>query len=113
MSYQHQRLASGKWENLSLPEQMANIGSEVERTIIWKNKKNDLYGQKAMERALELLSLTIADQKNRSRLKALTRLREVLIDYFFGQNQYSSSDRLWQNYFYAFTYFSRINIKRS
>ena len=110
MISQHQGLASGKWDNLNFPQQMANIGSEVERTIIWKNKKNDLYSQKAIERALELLSLTITDQKNRSRLKALTRLREVLIDYFFGQNQYSSSDRLWQNYFYAFTYFSRINI---
>ena len=113
MKYQHRKLASGKWQSLSFSQQMANIGSEVERKIIWKNKKNTSYGQKAMERALELLSFTIADRKNRNRLKELTRLREVLIDYFFGQNQYSSSDRLWQKYFYAFTYFSRINIGNS
>ncbi len=113
MKYQHQGLASGKWENLSFSQQMANIGSEVERKIIWKNKKNTLYGQKALKRAFELLSLTIADQKNKKRLKELTRLREVLIDYFFGQNQYASSDRLWQDYFYSFAYFSRINIKHS
>ena len=113
MSYQHRGLASGKWENLSFPQQMANIGSEVERTIIWQNKNNTLYSQKAMERALELLFLTIADGKNRKRLKELTRLREVLVDYFYGQNQYSSSDRLWQNYFHAFTYLSRINVKSS
>ena len=113
MKHQHPGLASGKWKDLSFSEQMANIGSEVERRIIWENKKNLLYSQKAIKRAFELLSLTIADQKNQSRLKELTRLREVLIDYFFGQNQYSSSDRLWQNYFYAFTYFSRINVKHS
>ena len=113
MKHQHPGLASGKWEGLSFSEQMANIGSEVERKIIWENKKNTLYSQKAIRRAFELLSLTITDQKNKGRLKELTRLREVLIDYFFGQNQYSSSDRLWQNYFYAFTYLSRINVKHS
>ncbi len=113
MKYQHQGLASGKWEKLSFPEQMANIGSEVERKIIWENKKNTLYGQKALKRAFELLSLTIADKKNKKRLRELVRLRQVLIDYFFGQNLYSSSDRLWQNYFYPFAYFSRINVKHS
>jgi len=90
---------------------MANIGSEVERAISWRNKGNSLYSRKAAERALELLFLTIGDLKNRSRLKELTRLYEVLVDYFFGQNQYSSSDRLWQKYFYAFNYAARINTK--
>ena len=86
MKYQHRKLASGKWQSLSFSQQMANIGSEVERKIIWRNKKNVPYSQRAMERALELLSFTIADRKNRKRLKELTRLREVLLDYFFGQN---------------------------
>ena len=109
MKYQHQKLASGGWKKLNFFEQMANIGSEVERAIIWRNKKNDLYGQKAIERALELLTFTIADAKNRKRLKELTRLRETLIDYFFDENQYSSSDRLWQKYFYTFNYAARVN----
>jgi len=90
---------------------MANIGSEVERAISWRNKDNDSYSRKAAERALELLFLTIADLKNRNRLKELTRLHEVLVDYFFGQNQYSSSDLLWRKYFYAFNYAARINIR--
>ena len=113
MNFQHKQLAEKNWVKLSFFQQMANIGSEVERTIIWENKKNHLYGQKAIKRALELLFLTIADSKNRHRLKELTRLHEVLIDYFFGQNQYSSSNRLWQKYFYAFTYLSRVNVKSS
>ena len=104
MKYQHQKLASGGWEKLNFFEQMANIGSEVERAIIWRNKNNDLYSQKAIERAFELLNLTIASHQTQKKLKELTRLREMLVDYFFGQNQYSSTDQLWQKYFYAFNY---------
>ena len=111
MSFQHQGLVFGRWQKLSFFDQMANIGSEVERAISWRNKDNDLYSRKAAERVLELLFLTIADLKNRNRLKELTRLYEVLVDYFFGQNQYSSSDLLWQKYFYAFNYAARINIR--
>ena len=108
MNYQHKRLASGKWNKLSFMDQMANIGSEVERAISWKNKKNDLYCQKAIQRAFELLSFTVSDSKNNKRLRELTRLHEVLADYFYGQNQYGSSDKLWQKYFYAFNYASRL-----
>jgi len=107
MKYQHQRLASGEWEKLSFFEQMANIGSEVERGIAWKNKGNNLYSHKAIERAFELLSLTIISQQKQKKLKELTRLREMLVDYFFGQNQYSSTDKIWQKYFYAFNYAAR------
>lgn len=108
MSYWHKDLASGRWFNLSFPEQMANIGSEVERTISWKSKNNPEYSQKAFERALELLELTIDDPKNKKRLKELTRVYEVLVDYFKYDNQYSSSDKLWHKYFFAFTYLARV-----
>ena len=107
MNYQHKNLASGRWFELTFFEQMANIGSEVERTISWRDKNKE-YSVKAIERALELLSLTIEDVKNRVRLKELTRLYEVLIDCFYFDNQYSSSDKLWHNYFYPFNYAARL-----
>ncbi len=109
MSFQHQKLASGNWNNMSLFEQMANIGSEVNRVIIWKNKNNLEYSQKAFVRALELLELSIKNKNNKARLKELTRLNELLVDYFWGKNQHSSSDQLWQKYFHCFNYASRIN----
>lgn len=108
MSYQHKNLANGKWFELSFPDQMANIGSEVSRTISWKNKNNPEYSQKAFERALELLSLTISDEKNKKRLRELTRLNEVLVDYFAFNNEYKSNDQSWQNYFLAFNYMARL-----
>lgn len=101
----HKDLASGKWFNLPLVEQLANVGSDVIRTISWRKKGNQLYSNQAFERALELLDLTIADTKNRgSALRELTRCREVLVDYFVYDNQYGSNDELWQNYFLAFNY---------
>ncbi len=97
------------WRNLTFFEQMAHTGSEVERAIVWRGKGNNQYSRKAAERALELLFLTIDSPQNRKRLKELTRLHETLIDYFFGQNQYGSSDDLWRKYFYAFNYAARLN----
>ncbi len=109
MKYQHQELASGKWSKLTFIEQMANIGSEVGRTITWKNQDKPNYSERAFERALELLHLTIADIKNKHHLRGLTRLREALIDYFSFDNEFKSSDKLWQNYFYAFNFAARRN----
>ena len=108
MNYRHKLLAGGKWQELTFFEQMANVGSEVERTIIWreKNKQNSL---NAIERALELMDLTIADRRNRKRLKELSRLREAIVDYFYFDNRYGSTDELWQKYFYAFSYAARMN----
>lgn len=108
MSIEHKQLAQGKWSELSLVEQMANVGSEVERTIGWREKGNSEYSRKAFERALELLSMTIDDKKNKRRLKEIVRNYEVLVDYFAGDNIYGSSDKVWRNYFFAFNWAARI-----
>jgi len=107
MNVQHKDLAAGRWNSLSLCEQMANVGSEVERAIKWKEKGNAQYSQMAFERALELLDLTVADEKNKKRLKELLRLREMLADYFAFENVYQSSDLNFQNYFSAFNFAAR------
>lgn len=102
MSYQHRELAAGKWNQLPFIEQMANVGSEVERTIAWKAKGRPDYSGRAFDRALELLDLTIADAKNRSRLRELLRVRETLADCFAFDNFYQSSPESWQRYFRCF-----------
>lgn len=107
--YQHKELAAGRWSTFSFMEQMANIGSEVERAISWKNKGNQEYSRMAINRGLELLELTKSDTRNVKRLKELCRLYEVLADYFYFDNSYSSSDELWRKYFYAFNYAARVN----
>ena len=104
---QHKDLAAGRWNEMPFFEQMANIGSEVERTIKWKEKENKEYSRLAFDRALELLDLSIADRKNISKLKELLRLREILADYFVFENEYFSTDKSWRNYFYAFNFAAR------
>ena len=107
---EHTDLAGGRWLELSFFEQMANVGSEVERAIKWKNKNNSEYSRMAFERCLELLDLTIEDEKNKKRLKELLRLREVLADYFAFDNIYGSTDQKWQNYFYGFNFAARLAV---
>ena len=107
-NFYHKGLADGRWEEFSFAEQMANIGSEIERAIGWKKKGKSEYSREAFFRALELMDFTIADKKNKSRLKELCRVREVLVDYFFADNRYKSTDLSWQKYFGAFTWQARL-----
>lgn len=95
-----------RWQKLSLIEQMANIGSEVYRTIKWKKNKD--FAQKAFERALELFDLTLQDAKNKFRLKEVARTRECFADYISGNNQYNFTKKYWEKYFYNFNYASRL-----
>lgn len=103
MNSQHQTLAGGRWKELTLLEQMANIGSEVERALNWRAKNNSVYSQKAFERALELIDLTLENTRRFPCLKEVARVREVLVDYFFGNNQYQSTESSWRKYFFYFT----------
>jgi len=109
MTYQHKDLAAGRWGQLPFPEQMANIGSEVERALNWRAKHNDDYCRQAFERSLELIDLSLDSVKGFSRLKELARLREAIVDYFFGTNQFVSTEELLRKYFLNFTYAARKN----
>ena len=101
-------LPEDAWNALSCCEQLANVGSEIERAIKWKEKGNSRYMHLAFDRALELLDLTIADVKNRRRLKELVRTREALADFFVFDNSYHSSETIWRNYFNGFAFAARL-----
>lgn len=101
--YFHKELTKEKWFALSFFQQMANIGAEVGRAINWQKKDKNL-SNSALFRALELLDLTIEDDKNKKHLKEICRLREVLADYFCFDNVYKSTDKNFEKYFYDFNY---------
>ena len=92
MNDQHRDLAKGRWADFSFLEQMANIGSEVERALNWRAKPHPAYGDQAAERALELVDVTLETAHHFPRLKEVSRVREALVDYFFGVNQFQSTD---------------------
>lgn len=97
-----------RWNKLSLIEQMANIGSEVSRTINWK-QKNQKDAQASFYRALELIELTVKDSKNITRVKEINRVKEMLVDWYLGNPSYHSTDQDWQKYFLQFNLAARIN----
>lgn len=100
----HKDSAAGRWWELSLYEQLGNVGSEVGRALRWKTR-NPQIAQGAFERALDLMDLTLDDPRHRqsvSRLRELARAREVLVDFLAGSNEYQSTDDSLQRYFDAF-----------
>jgi hypothetical protein len=107
VSFQHKDLAAGRWKTLPVVEQMAHIDGEVERAISWRGKGNEEYSRRAFERALELIDLTLAYPQRHSHLKEFARLRETLVDYFCGTNEFKSTASLWRSYFSPFTFAAR------
>lgn len=91
----------GKWAALSFFEQMGNIGSEVSRACRWKEKQRPEMMQRAFYRGLELLDFTIALSCG-PRRRELLRAREVMCDFFAGENEYRSTARQMIRYYDAF-----------
>ncbi len=106
MNIFHEDLVS-RWKTFSIFDQMANIGAEVGRAINWKKKNNIVQSTNAFYRGLELIDFTIDDEKNKNRLKEILQMREMLVDYFVGDNMYKSTDKEWEKYFYYFNFAAR------
>lgn len=104
VNYQHKELANGRWEEMSLAFQFGNIGSEVSRAIKWQTR-NAERSMKAVDRALELIDLTMAAlsrQDEAGKLRETCRSREVLCDYFYGDNLYHSTPEDFMRYYDQF-----------
>lgn len=102
-------LAAGRWHEYSLAFQLANVGAEVGRAEKRRANNDNAACEQAIERALTLLDLTIADPRwvQARRLKELTRLREVIKDDFYGDNSYHTKEGQWEKYFYPFNLTAR------
>ncbi len=102
----HKELAMGRWFQLSLAEQLANIGSEVVRTGKWQNKDKDIFWG-AVERALELFDLTLTDIRWRGRLREIARIKELFCDALLGSKDYKTTLKDLERYFLPFAFFVR------
>ena len=109
MVFQHSYMASGKWFEYSLCQQMGNIGSEVGRANRWKEKDPKLFDS-AVFRAIELIDLTLSDKRWKNRLKEIARSKEILCDAFTGGKEYDSSFADLEKYFFHFAYAARNSV---
>lgn len=103
----HPSLAAGRWHELTLMEQLANIGSEVGRATRAKSQDNEQRLAGALDRALELFDLTLADNRWRDGCREITRAREIVCDFLVGDNEYGSTAESLDRYFLPFAMAAR------
>lgn len=75
---------------MTLAQQLGNIGSEVNRSIVSYSKGDKERFQSAFERTLELFDLTINDERWKNRLKEINRSRELFCAFFFNSNEFKN-----------------------
>ena len=107
MVVQHAKLADGKWFAMTLAEQLGNIGSEVGRASSWRIRGNKEYFEKAFSRALELLDLSLSDNRWRgAKRREIARAREVVCEALDTESSEHSYDSL-NGYFGHFAILAR------
>ncbi len=92
---------------MSLMEQLGNTGSEVSRALRARARGHTDRERSALHRFLELIDMTIADPRLRGRRRELCRVREIVCDYFVGENTYGSTPESLDRYFLPYAVASR------
>ena len=101
-------LAAGGWKSLSLVEQLANVGSEVDRSIRAHEAGRMDRRDAAIDRALELFDLTANDDRWRGpRRREVLRAREAFCALYWGDLPRESGSSL-SLYFLHFAVAARI-----
>lgn len=96
----------GRWHGLTLPQQMGNIGSEIARARHWEGQGDAERRNAAIERALELIDLTLSDVRRRAGLREIARLREVVCAWYCGSDAYDVPPAALQEYCTSFVLLS-------
>lgn len=92
-----------RWRQMTLAEQIGNIGSEISRTASAQGKDENRFNN-ALARALELFDLTLSDSRWKGRLREIGRMREVFCDTVLGGAEYGDNLADLQKYFDQFAY---------
>ena len=104
----HRGLANGRWYAMPLVEQMANIGSEVERAVRAHEQANTGRWTHALGRALELFDMTASDARWRGhRRREVLRVREIFCALFFADSPAADDARFLKKYFLQFAVAAR------
>ena len=83
----HKNLDMEKWQKFSKQEQILNIAAEFSRAKNWLKKNDNNEVLNCLNRAFELIDLTINDLKWKKSLKELLRLRGILAEFYLQKNK--------------------------
>ena len=99
---------AARWGTLTVAEQLAHVGSEVERALRAHETRNDARRDHAVVRALELFDLTAADPRWRGpRRREVLRAREDFCTQLFAESPSAASVSGLRKYFLAFAVLAR------
>jgi len=73
-----------RWEKFNKSQQLLMIGSEFLRAKTWQYNDQEKFSS-ALERALELIDLTLSDSKWKDNLRILLGLREEVVKFYTAQ----------------------------
>ncbi len=105
--------AGVRWERFSLVEQLARVGSEVERALRAYGAGNTARFDLALDRALSLFDLTAADPRwSGHRRREVLRAREDFCRLFFDADTPIESAVGLRRYFLAFGVAARASAAR-
>ncbi len=107
MPIYHKNLLKGKWPEMTLCEQLGNVGSEIHRAKNWQGRDEAL-SRRAIDRALELMDFVMSDPRWRGRMKEIARAREMIVDASLGGKEYGSTFEDLDNYFFGFALAARL-----
>lgn len=105
---QHGGLAAGRWTTMPLVEQLANIGSEVDRALRALEQGRPDRRDRARDRALELFDLTAGDDRWRGpRRRETLRAREQFCRVLFADHEEPGLADYLRKYFLQFAVVAR------
>ena len=90
-----------KWFELSLVQQMVNIGNEVKRGLKFESDPDKKY--MFFQKAIQYTQFTMADSKNAHVLPELLISKEVLEDYS-GEHNLACTGEQINGYYQAYQY---------
>ena len=96
-----------KWQTLTFYHQIGNIASELSRAIRFKDQNDVEHMNFSLWRLLELLDLTIDDQKNKLRLRELCRFKELISDWYCQTHEYEFNPESLKRYSLGFVMLAR------
>jgi len=87
MTLWHRTLSGERWATFPASKQVLMIGTELMRGQRWQELGDDEEARRSSERALELIDLTVADNRWRGKRVSLLRLRESLAEAYLNPQE--------------------------